>query len=267
MPNKNLFSQTSVGIILCTAGEMEVILNEQPYKIIRGSYFLISPLVKKTVISRSDDYQELEIRENVERFHRILHRMSSVLGKLSIPDHPLMQADEATLKLMIEHHDKILQYRKQLSDSTEETGSILYEILLEHAIQGLWLKAIEYYYQHHEHTQNPKRHYSHVTTSFFMLVNQEFREHRSVRYYAESARLSTGYFSHIIKSETGYTPMQLIILVTINNAKLLLSNTTMSIKEIADELGFPEQFTFRKYFKQHTGISPKSFRKQVEAYR
>jgi AraC-like DNA-binding protein len=32
-------------------------------------------------------------------------------------------------------------------------------------------------------------------------------------------------------------------------------------------LGFPEQFTFRKYFKQHTGISPKSFRKQVEAYR
>lgn len=65
MPNKNLFSQTSVGIIFCTAGEMEVILNEQPYKIVRGSYFLISPLVKKTVISRSDDYQELEIRENL----------------------------------------------------------------------------------------------------------------------------------------------------------------------------------------------------------
>ncbi|MBO7573165.1 MAG: AraC family transcriptional regulator, partial [Bacteroidales bacterium] len=27
----------------------------------------------------------------------------------------------------------------------------------------------------------------------------------------------------------------------------------------ADELGFPEQFTFRKYFKTHTGISPSEY--------
>jgi AraC-like DNA-binding protein len=30
---------------------------------------------------------------------------------------------------------------------------------------------------------------------------------------------------------------------------------------VADELGFPEQFTFRKYFKTHTGMSPTEFRK------
>ncbi|MBO6073593.1 MAG: helix-turn-helix domain-containing protein, partial [Paludibacteraceae bacterium] len=33
-------------------------------------------------------------------------------------------------------------------------------------------------------------------------------------------------------------------------------------KEVAAELGFPEQFTFRKYFKTHTGISPSEFRHQ-----
>lgn len=33
-----------------------------------------------------------------------------------------------------------------------------------------------------------------------------------------------------------------------------------SIKEVAQQLNFPEQFTFRKYFKQHTGMSPSDYR-------
>lgn len=48
---------------------------------------------------------------------------------------------------------------------------------------------------------------------------------------------------------------------TVAKAKNLLENTKMSIKEIAMELHFPEQFSFRKYFKQHVGIPPKQYRK------
>ena len=36
----------------------------------------------------------------------------------------------------------------------------------------------------------------------------------------------------------------------------------MTVKEIAQELNFPEQFTFRKYFKTHAGISPKEYKRQ-----
>jgi AraC-like DNA-binding protein len=31
----------------------------------------------------------------------------------------------------------------------------------------------------------------------------------------------------------------------------------------ADRLGFPEQLTFRKYFKAHTGFSPSEYRKGI----
>ena len=47
----------------------------------------------------------------------------------------------------------------------------------------------------------------------------------------------------------------------ISNAKLQLTRTNKSIKEIDEELNFPEQFTFGKYFRQYTGISPKNYRK------
>ena len=51
-------------------------------------------------------------------------------------------------------------------------------------------------------------------------------------------------------------------MVTINHAKNLLRQPNVLIKQVADELGFPEQFTFRKYFKQHTGMSPRAFRER-----
>lgn len=54
--------------------------------------------------------------------------------------------------------------------------------------------------------------------------------------------------------------MQWITSYTVSQAKCLLSQTGLSVKEIAARLGFPEQFTFRKYFKTHAGMSPTEFR-------
>ena len=41
--------------------------------------------------------------------------------------------------------------------------------------------------------------------------------------------------------------------------KYLLRQPDILVKQVADELGFPEQFSFRKYFKSHTGQSPTEY--------
>ena len=46
------------------------------------------------------------------------------------------------------------------------------------------------------------------------------------------------------------------------SAKRMLNTTTMSIQEISDELNFANQSFFGKFFKQNTGLSPSSYRKQ-----
>jgi AraC-like DNA-binding protein len=43
--------------------------------------------------------------------------------------------------------------------------------------------------------------------------------------------------------------------------RVLLKNSTKNIKEIADELHFPNQSFLGKYFKEHVGMSPSEFRK------
>ncbi|MBP3745794.1 MAG: AraC family transcriptional regulator, partial [Prevotella sp.] len=44
--------------------------------------------------------------------------------------------------------------------------------------------------------------------------------------------------------------------------RVMLRNSTMSIKEIAQELNFANQSFLGKYFKEHVGMSPKEYRKQ-----
>lgn len=46
--------------------------------------------------------------------------------------------------------------------------------------------------------------------------------------------------------------------------KVALQSTELSLKEIADRYGFPDQSFFGRYFKKHTGMSPKEFRGQKE---
>lgn len=48
--------------------------------------------------------------------------------------------------------------------------------------------------------------------------------------------------------------------VVISEAKNMLTNTSLTIQEISNELNFCNQSFFGKYFKEHTGQSPKSFR-------
>lgn len=71
--------------------------------------------------------------------------------------------------------------------------------------------------------------------------------------------------SHLIrqfKAEYGTTPYQYLLEKKMNTAKALLLNTSMSISEISEYLGFFNPHYFSNFFKARTGVSPKAYRKR-----
>lgn len=95
---------------------------------------------------------------------------------------------------------------------------------------------------------------------FMALVIHHFRKEHSVGFYADRMNITAKYLSIAVKNATNKTPSDCIQKYLIQESKVLLKNTDMSIKEIVSELNFPTATFFCRYFKRNTGLSPMKYR-------
>lgn len=82
----------------------------------------------------------------------------------------------------------------------------------------------------------------------------------TVEFLASQLHLSPSYLSDMLRSLTGQSAKQHIHNTLIDKAKEYLSTTTLSVAEIAYQLGFEYPQSFNKLFKKKTDMSPLAFR-------
>lgn len=82
----------------------------------------------------------------------------------------------------------------------------------------------------------------------------------AVKFYADKLCLTPNYLSGVVKDYTGKTATEWVNEFVILEAKIMLTDSELSIQEIAYQLHFTDQSAFGKYFKQLVGISPKLYR-------
>lgn len=99
-----------------------------------------------------------------------------------------------------------------------------------------------------------------LVINFTNLVQKQFRYQRNVQLYANTLCITPKYLTETVKEITGKTAGEIIDDFVLQEAKLLLDNPTLSIAEIANDLHFSDQSFFGKFFKRHTGFSPKEYR-------
>lgn len=99
-----------------------------------------------------------------------------------------------------------------------------------------------------------------LVQKFSMEVQRYYKKERKVLFYAGLLHLSAGYLSTLIKRYSGKSAAEWIDSYVILEAKALLCSTNLTIQQISDELNFPSQSFFGKYFKRHTGMSPKEYK-------
>lgn len=100
-----------------------------------------------------------------------------------------------------------------------------------------------------------------IFTNFIRLVEENYRQERRVSWYSRQMCISPKYLSETVKHVSGRSPNEWIDIYVTTELRALLRNTTMSIKEIANEMNFQNQSFLGKFFKEHVGISPLAYRK------
>ncbi|MCE7064873.1 AraC family transcriptional regulator [Dyadobacter sp. CY326] len=100
----------------------------------------------------------------------------------------------------------------------------------------------------------------HLLTNYFNSGSLAEKGLPSVTYIAENLNISPGYLSSLLKSLTGLNTQQHLHNRLIDLAKEKLSTTSLTVSEIAYELGFEHLQSFSKLFKTKTNVSPLEFR-------
>ena len=100
-----------------------------------------------------------------------------------------------------------------------------------------------------------------IFVSFYTLLTNNYLEHRTLKFYADSLFITTTYLSRIVKQITGRTVMECINELLAMEATRLLKSTALTVEQIADQLHFATSASFDKFYKRMRGTTPLSVRR------
>ncbi len=96
----------------------------------------------------------------------------------------------------------------------------------------------------------------------FSFIEQNFQNDITVEDIAASCGLNRSYFGKIFHENTGKSPQEFLISYRMSKARELLKLTGLSIADIGNAVGYPNQLHFSRAFKNVYGISPRQWRNE-----
>jgi AraC family transcriptional activator of pobA len=100
---------------------------------------------------------------------------------------------------------------------------------------------------------------------FRTLIDRDFRKQHSLQKYASEIGVTVGHLSRLCREVLGRSSLEVINARIIQEAERELVYTSISIKQLANELGFEDDAYFARFFRKHTGVSPTVFRATFHA--
>lgn len=101
--------------------------------------------------------------------------------------------------------------------------------------------------------------HSELVYNFKKLLIANITKVQSVAFYSEQLNVSPNHLNKTLKSLTGKSTKTWINDVLLIGAKILLSQSKLTINEIAFTLGFSDPSYFNRFFKKHTEVSPLTY--------
>ena len=101
---------------------------------------------------------------------------------------------------------------------------------------------------------------SDITKRAMDYIKAHYQEDLTLPQLAAEVNMSQYHFSRVFKKECGYSPYKYIMLIRMNQAMYLLQSTDLSVKQVAQAVGYHSQATFSTAFSSRSGLSPTKFR-------
>jgi AraC-like DNA-binding protein len=255
----NIYDETrgdffSIGLLI--EGQVKIKLNLKERHVAKNSILFLAPNTIKQLVSRSEDV----------KIYSVVFT-SKFLLQIGIEQHEIDLFDfnsrnnENSISLTDEELNKIKKTIEDLKEKNDQIQAHPFGTEIVKHTFHIFLSEMAAVAVKYKVLSKPKvSRKRDLVMQFVNLVNDNFKEHRSVKFYADQLAITPKYLTEIVHEVTGKPASVLIDEKVMYEAKLLLNNPRLSISQIADVLHFSDQSFLGKFFKRHLGLSPSQYR-------
>lgn len=240
---------------LCKHGKAQYSIDTREQTVKPGDLLFISERHIVDNYMASPDFECLCIMVSTEFYHGFIQNVKNVSSLLLFSmNNPVVSLTPREIQVYGNYYQTI---REKMSDREHHYRTDLVKALL----LAMFYDMSNVIWRVEQQGTKSQTRADVIFANFIRLLEQHFRQERRVSWYAEQLCITPKYLSEIVKQVSKRTPNEWIDNYVILEIRVLLKNSTKSIKEIAEELQFPNQSFLGKYFKEHIGVSPSQYRK------
>ena len=187
-------------------------------------------------------------------FHEIIQNVRDVSQLFLLSrSHPVMTLQQKDI-------DTFKKYFSTIKEKIGDKGNLFRKDLIRTLLLAMSYDLSNVIYQEQNSPARQSR-ADVIFAQFIKLVEEHCKTERRVSWYAQQLCITAKYLSECVKSASARTPNEWIDNYVVMELRLLLKNSSKSIKNITEEMNFPNQSFLGKYFKDRMGMSPREYRK------
>lgn len=240
-------------LFFCRKGEGRVSIDLKEYEVIENTLIFLMP---GSIVSCSYRSEDLEFSFAIcsdELFQEAAFRFEYAFFEY-IKNNPCMQFFENDISGFY----GLIRATNSIYDDKEHVFRVpIFKNILQCFLMEIYDKSFQRFSNVPLKSSNRKEA---LFKHFLQLVHEHYIDEREVAFYADKLCITSRYLSAVVNSVSRHTPKEFIDRFVILEIKALLQSTDLSMQEIANQLHFPDQSFFGRYFKKHTGVMPSRYR-------
>lgn len=230
-------------LIIFISGNGTLTIDDSPYLVTQGKIFLLSP---DSVMDFSDidkhNYSFYKISFTTIQLQQQIpstYKESLFSNQVEYPIYPYARLIRLAEEL----------YKTPLHSNPIKQQSLLYELL----------SVLCEYQRQKDHTFDVSK----AVEQTIDYLHKHYQKPLTVKQLASLARVAQWQYSTVFQTLTGKKPLDYLTEIRLEHAQVLLQQTNEPLKDIAQLVGFSDEYYFNRRFKQMIGMPPKQFaRKQ-----
>ncbi len=240
-------------VMLCTEGKASLTIYTRHFELLPRSEAVLRPMTVFSIKDCSEDFR-MTVFVCADSIFKMAHRKFDPDFFKYLNIFPVYRHPEGAEK-------STLSYFSIIGTIIEDSGNRYRTMIVANLTRSLLMNIydkVQRYSKDSTETVFSRR--EEIYKSFIELILKNFHEHRDVGFYASSLCITPRYLASVTSAVRSTSPKEIIDRFIIDEIKILLTFSDLTLQQIADRLHFPDSSYLGRFFRHYMKTSPSAWR-------